>query len=259
MLTSRCAGGACNAGWADAEAHLGLGVLNHVIDVAHHHVDVVAAPVGKGHVHAGIVPQVVVAGTAVGGNAVGIEVVVKHDTVHIIVGDDLTDDVDNALTRLGQAGIEDGRRAAAVGVGEQHARVLEFLVLGRIPVGARTPAIGIDPRVALDAAGMALLDDILQRVVARILATGSGQVTRPGLVTRLVHRITHRAHLKEDGIEVLRLQVVEIGVDLSLLGSNIIHCRRPVDGPDGGNPRCTHLTLAGLLGTHRYRSGKDYG
>ena len=160
MLGRRCAACAGHTRGADAEAHLGLHLLYHIIYVGNHHIDIVATPVGKGHVHVGVVPQVVVLGAAVGGNAVGIKVVVEDDAVHVIVGDDFLDDVDDALAGFGQAGIEDGGRGAATGIGQQHARIFQLLVLLGIPVGAGAPAVGIDPCVALDAAGMALLDGV---------------------------------------------------------------------------------------------------
>ena len=248
MLTGRCAAGACHASGADAEAHLGLHVLDHVIDIPDHHVDIVTSPVGKSHVHSRVIPQIIVPCAAVRGDAVGVEVVVKHDTVHVIVGDDFPNHVNDALARLGQARIQDGGRGAAAGVTEQHALVLQVLVLRRIPVGARAPAVGINPGVALDTADMALRDGILQRVIARILAAGAGQVTRPGLIARLVEGVTHRAHLQENRIEVLCLEVVQISVQFSLLGTGIIDGCRPVDAIDSGNPGGAHLALQGLGG-----------
>ena len=107
MLTCRCAGGACHAGRADAKSHLGLGLLYHVVHIGDHHVDVVAAPVGKRHIHARVIPQVIVRCASIGGNTVGVEVVVKDDAVHIIFGDDFPDDIDDALAGGREAGIED--------------------------------------------------------------------------------------------------------------------------------------------------------
>ena len=173
MLCGRCAAGACHTGGTDSEAHLGLGLLNHVIDVPDHHVDVVAAPVGKRHVHAGVVPQIIVLGRAVGGNVLGIEVVVKDNTVHIIFSNDFPDDIHDALTSGGQARIEDGLGV----VGQKHSRVLQLLVLRGVPVGARAPAIRVHPSVALDAAHVALLNGILQGIVSGIFASCACQVT----------------------------------------------------------------------------------
>ena len=255
---SRGGGGAGDTRGADAEAHLGLHVLYHVVDVPHHHVDVVAAPVGKGHVHGGIVPQVVVGGRVVGGNAVGIEIVVKDDAVHIIFGDDFLDDVDDALARGGEAGVEDGCRRAVAGVGQQHAGIHKFLVLRCIPVGPRAPAIGVYPGVALDAALVALLDGISQGVVARVLAARAGQVTRPGLITGLVEGVTHRAHLQEDGVDVLLLETVQIGVEFVFLCRRVIDRCGPVDAVDGGDPRGTHLALKRLVGAAADAGGHGY-
>ena len=257
MLRCRRAASACHTSGADAETHLGLHLLDHVIDVGNHHVDIVTAPVGKGHVHVRVVPQVVVLGTAVGGDAVGVEVVVKDDAVHVIFGDDFFDDVDDALAGLGQAGIEDGGRGAATGVGQQHARILQFLVLLGIPVGAGAPAIGIHPGVALDAAGMALLDGILQRVVAGITAAGAGQVAGPWLIAGLVEGVAHCAHLQEDGIEMLGLQVVQIGIELGFLGRGIVDTGRPVDTIDRSDPCGAHLALQGLVGIGAGRNGQS--
>ena len=147
-------------------------------------------------------PLAIVLRCRVGRNTAGIEVVVIQDAVNIIIGNNLlahgNDTVDGTLLSR----VKDDGRA----VGEQPAIVLEFLVLGCIPVGARAPSIGIHPSMTLHAALVATLDHILQRVKARILSTRSRQVTRPGLKARLIHRITHRAHLEVDSIEVIDLQ-----------------------------------------------------
>ena len=247
MQTGRCAGCSCHGCRTDTETHLGLRVLNHIIDVPNHHVDIVAAPVCKSHIHCRIIPQVVVLCTAVGGDAVGIKIVVKDYSVHIIIGDDFPDDVNDALACLGQAGVEDNGSSFAAGIGEQHAFIFQVFILGGIPVGASTPTVGIHPGVTLDAACVALLNGILQRVVARIPASSARQITRPWLVAGLVHSVTHRTHLEEDGIEVLCLEVVQIGIEFSLLGTGVILRLGPVDVIDSGYPCGAHLALQGLV------------
>ena len=128
-------------------------------------------------------------------------------------------------------------------MGEQPAVLLEFAVIGSVPVSSRAPAVGIYPRMALHATLMAALDDILQGVKPRVLATGTRQVTRPGLDARLVHRVTHRTHLKIDRIEAVDLQRVEQAVHLCLLLSCSSTLRGPVQAPHGGNPCRTELTF----------------
>ena len=102
--------------------------------------------------------------------------------------------------------------------------------------------------MALDAAGVALFNGIFQRVIARVLAAGARQVAGPGLIAGLVEGVTHRAHLQEDSIEVLRLELVQVGVELILLGGSIIDSRGPVDAIDRGDPCGAHFALYGLIG-----------
>ena len=68
--------GASHTGGRDPITYFGARLLNHVIHRLDHAVDIVATPVGKGHVYTAVVPFLIVAGTAVGGDAIGIEVVV---------------------------------------------------------------------------------------------------------------------------------------------------------------------------------------
>ena len=107
MGTCACAGCACHTSRTDAEFHIGLGLLHHVIHVLHHQVHIVAAPVGYGHVNIAVVPQVIVGCAAVGGRAVArIEVVVKDDAVDLVVLDDLLAHLEQMLARTLKARIE---------------------------------------------------------------------------------------------------------------------------------------------------------
>ena len=173
MLGCHCRTRGCHTGGRDAIAHLGACLLNHVIDGLHHAVDVVAAPISKRERRARGLPLAVVFGTGISGNAAGIEVVVIENAVHVIVRNDFMTHCHDAVDGALLAWVKDDGRA----VGEQPAVILEFLVIGRVPVGARAPAVGVHPGMALHAALVATFHDILQGVKARVSATGAGQVT----------------------------------------------------------------------------------
>ena len=236
----------CHAGGRDAVAHLRPRFLNHVIHGLHHAVHVVAAPVAKRQRGARGLPLAVVLSTFVGGDAAGIEVVVIQDAVHVIVGDDFLADGDDAVDRTLLARVQNDGRA----MGQQPAVLLQFNVVGRVPVGARAPAVRVHPGVTLHAALVAALHNILQRVKARILAAAACQITRPRLDARLVHRVTHRAHLKIDRVEVVDLQRVEQTVHLLHLLGGAGALRRPVQTPHRGNPRRAELTLGHAITPH---------
>ena len=233
--------GACHACWRDAKANVGPGGLDHVVHLSHHAVHVGATPVAQGHVNVGVEPFLVVAGTAVAGDAVGVEVVVVEDTVDIIFRDDFLAHVHNALHRLVARRVKNHIVAGA----QQQSRLAQghvHGVAGSVPLvdAVAAVAVGVDPGVALHASLVTCLDGIGERVPGGHLAASAGEVARPGLVARLIHRVAHRAHLEVDGVEIVVLERVEHAVELRLLlrlGISAIGlCLGPVEAPHRCHP-----------------------
>ena len=219
-------------------------MLNHVVDGAHHAVDVGTAPVAKAQRCAALLPLVVVVGGVVGGNATGIEIVVVEDAVHVIVGDNLLAHVHNAVDGALLRGVKDDVGA----VGDEPSVVLQFLVFGGVPVGAGAEAVGVHPRVALHAALVAAFHHILQRVVAGVLAAGACQVARPRLITGAVHGIAHGTYLEVHSVEVGQLQRIEHAVDFGLLYAGCRTDAGPVERPHRCHPCRAEFLLRHAIG-----------
>ena len=197
-----CLAGAGHASGGDAEAHPGFGLLDHVVHGLHHAVHVIAAPVGHGHVGTRVDPFLIVARRGIGGDAVGVEVVVIQYAVKVIVGHQFVAHLHNAVNGALLSWVKNDGGA----VSQQPTFVLELLVISGVPVGTCAPSVGVHPRVALHAALVACFHYILQGVVAWIFAASACQVTRPWFDARLIHRVAHRAHLEVHRIEVVVLE-----------------------------------------------------
>ena len=182
------------------EAHPRLSFLKHIVELLHQHGHILATPVGLRESTSGSLVAVVEIGIFAQGSAIVVVVVEKH-SVDVVVLRDFLADGNNAVLHLGDTGIENLSRAAIDGPALLYvARNVAFLSARS---SRAVEAIGIDPRMALNAALVALGNEELKWVPTRVLATGSGDILRPRLIARLVHGIAHAAHLEVDGIEII--------------------------------------------------------
>ena len=182
MLAGAGAGGAGDSRRTNAELHIGLCFLHHLIHFLDHQVHIMAAPVGYGHVYIAIVPQVIVGGAAIGGRtSAGIKVVVKDNAVNVIVLNHLLAHLEQVLARPFESGVE---HYAVTHLHEQSG-VLHGHILGRVAVvtAAVTEAVWVHPRVALQTTLVALLNGKCQRIPAGIHAARAAHITRPRFIT----------------------------------------------------------------------------
>ena len=100
---------ACHTGRTDAEAHPGLGALNHGIHISHHLVHIFPSPVGLaeraalrfvGFIKVGIKRHAT--------PALIVEIIVEHQAIHIIFGDNVFTHIHHPLSHLRDARIEHG-------------------------------------------------------------------------------------------------------------------------------------------------------
>ena len=115
---------------ADTEFHIRFFFLNHIVDIAHHLVHIVAAPVAETHGCARRFPQRIVARFTCRRNSVRIKIVVENNAVDIVVFSNLPTYLYDMFARCRQTRIKNNRTF----VRQQHVFVLQFLILRRIPV-----------------------------------------------------------------------------------------------------------------------------
>ena len=247
--------GACCAGRRDAESDGRILLLYHIIYVGHHLVHVFAPPVGHGEAAARVLVVGIVLCGACGRHAAGIEVVVEDNPVHVIVLNDFAADGCDAVTGGLECGVQDGGGGSvAVCIADEHAVLLQLQVLRRAPSGRRRgPSVGIDPGMAFHAATVTFLDGELQRVPSRVFPSGAGDVAAPRLEARPIEGVGHGTHLEIDGVEVGRIEDVDVVTQLSLLFVAYRNAgagrRGPVDAIDRGQPCAAYLALdGGILG-----------
>ena len=101
-------GGSGNTGRTDAESQVGTFFLNHVLNLAHERIDILATPVAERQTRTRRFIQIVIGGCARGWDVVRIEIVVEENTVNLIVVDNLGYDIKNMPACGRQAGIEHG-------------------------------------------------------------------------------------------------------------------------------------------------------
>ena len=251
ILVGHGLGGAGHTGGADAEAHPRLGRLDHVVDVLDHLVNVLAAPVALRHRAARSPIVAIQVGIERERRVVLIvEIVVKHQSVNVILDQNVLAHVNDALTHLGDAGIEyrlitSGQEPLGMGI--------DVVPLALPPhVVAVAITVGIDPGIDLDAALVGLLNKILKRVEGRSHATGARNVTRPGLVGRIVHRVAHRPDVVIDHIDVVDEHRVE-HLAAGILHDGRVACRDGTAGPVaqvGRHPDSALFTLGRHVGSN---------
>ena len=244
---------AVDAEGRDAKLHPRFNAVDLLAEGLDEDIDIVAAPVGNG----GKLASVAVVGGLVGdGDArhgIGIEVVVDMEAIDVIAADDIADDAEDVVAVLALAGVEDLESVIvedALGMG--HGDVVD----GQLARVLRLRTIGIDPGVELHAAAVTLVDHPLQRVPIgrgrRALATG--QEAAPRLVAARVEGVALGAHLEDNGVDAVFLQLVE------LIGQRALHLlgaeakKLAVDALD---PSAAKLALRTALLGHQLADGQQ--
>ena len=222
ILRRHCGVGASHTSRANAEPHPRLGGLHHLVHIVNHHVHIFTAPVALRHGAARTAIGIVLGRVKRHRSAVlVIEVVVEHQSVAVILCDDVLAHIHNALAHLGQARIE---HRFIVVLHEPLGVRVHIVQFTLPPQASRTRgiAIGIDPGINLNAALVPLFNQIGKRVERRSLATLTAHQIGPGLVGRVIIGITHGAHMKIDGIHVVHKQCVEHLLAGPLHGGRIV-------------------------------------
>lgn len=201
---------------ADAEAHPGLHLLDGIVQLLDEQVHVVAAPVA-------LVPSDAV-GVITGRigkvnpfDRIGIKVVVHVDGINIISLQDVAHHAVDEVAALGQAWV---KVELTIGIVEKPLGVLVVdMARCRVVVLATGHTIGVDPRVQLHTAAVALVDHKLQGIPQRTrgFARLAGNPARPWLELANVGRIGLRSHLPDDGITSSLLQLVELVDEIGLV------------------------------------------
>ena len=130
------------------------------------------------------------------------------------------------------------------------------VVDGQLARVLRLRPIGVDPSVELHAAAVTLVDHPLQRVPIgrgrRALATG--QEAAPRLVAARVEGVALGAHLEDNGIDAVFLQLVE------LIGQRALHLLRAEAkklAVDALDPGAAKLALRTALLGHQLADGQQ--
>ena len=242
-----------HAGRADAEAHPRLGRFHHVVDVLDHLIDVLASPVALTHRSAvgpiGIIQIGIERERRI---VLIVEIIVKHQSINVILDQNVLAHVNDTLPHLGDAGIE---HRLVAGSQQPFRMGIDVVPLALAPQVVAMPiTIGIDPGIDLDTALVSLTDEILKRVERRRHTAGARDVARPGLVGRIVHRVTHRPDVVIDYVDVVDAQRVEH------LAAGILHSGRVALGDGAAGPvaqvsRHPHAALF-AFGRHIGSNGK---
>ena len=225
----------------NTELHPGFHLANFLTHLLHEFVDVLPAPVTSVHAAA-----VCVVGGIVGngntGHGIGVEIVVHVNAVHIIAFQDVEHHLADEIAVFGASRIEEEQ---AVVIEETVGVARVFVTRGQRCCALRLGTERIDPGVQLHLARVALLNHPLQGVPVgvgrRSLLTC--QIAAPGLYRALVKCIAFHANLKEDGIDAVFLQVVQLTGEHSLhpVASDVLEL-----SVDGLNPGTAEFSL-GIL------------
>ena len=238
---SRGVGLACDASRTDAEMYVRTHGANSVMHHTNHLVDLRTTPIGTAHAAAGslivrIVIRVLVARL--------VEIVVKDYAIHIVVLHQVSHHRRNTRLHFRQTRVEDVVTAAV-----DEPLGMRVRVVGRqrsVGLVRGAVAIRVHPRMHLDTLAMRILHKHSQRIVRRLTAARACQILAPGLVSRVVHRVTKTAHLEEHGVHPRCLQRINQCLQFLLLLAAFVYItprRRPIDRPHRSQPRSAELTL----------------
>ena len=205
-----------------AHLHPGLARVHRLVELLDKQVDVVAPPVSDVAEAARVSPEVSLVGDSLT-VGVGVEVVVDVKSVHIIASHDVVGHTADIVAVLLQSGVEDELACVC----ERALGMLHGDVAGSHLPGRGYPcAVGVDPRMQLHAALVALLHHPLQRVPVgtwRLPLTACKE-TAPRLDGAGIQRVALGTYLEDDGVDTVSPKHVQ------LMGELLLHrrCREPI-------------------------------
>ena len=231
--------------------------FHHLVDGSHHLVHISAAPIADSGKFCGAtsfigLPIDPVAGGFGFRNSIRIEIVVEHQAIYLIAGDNFLAHIGDARNGPIFSGIEDGDIAVVIGVrnGVGFGHFIQFIT----PIGFHPSsgvrfriAVGVDPCFDAQTAFVGLFHSILQGVPARVGATSAGEIRRPRLIRGTIHGVGHGANLEVNGVEVCILCGIQVFAQLCFLSVYLSFACTfsfgPVDIIYGGEPSRAHFTL----------------
>ena len=223
---------------------------------AYHLIDACSTPVGYRHI-LGFVHQLAAA-VFVRRAAIGVEVIIHHQTVDVVVTNDLHQHLQYVLACIGMPRVKDRAFVLPIVVREQPFRVIDAYRIGVLRgdigfyiqyalAGGALVAERVNPCMQFHAALVRLLNGVRQGIIARVHTAYTRQNRTPRLVTRLIHSICRRTSLKTYRVDVPLLQLVEHLRHLCLLRRDgfrahaINRSHRPVDVLECREPCSTEL------------------
>ena len=183
-------------------------------------------------------------GDGLSGSRIGVEVVVDVEPVDVIARHDVGGHAADEVAVLWHSGVEYQQSV----VGETTFGVQDILVCGGQGLRAfRFGTIGVDPRMQLHAAAVALPDHPLQRIPIRLRgrALSAGEVSAPWFKLAGIESITLDTALEEDDIDAGTVQRIEFASELALHGIATYALPLAINGL---NPRSAELALRGYIG-----------
>ena len=202
----------CHTGRTDTETHPRFRRLDIVVDLAHHIVDMVAAPVELAQSSALFLISCVVFRIVRLRQTVLIEIVVEHDTVHIILVHDVGNHIHDTLFHFRKCRIENRPCTFGSFPLNQPLRMAVFIVLvtavlsPAFIVGRVLIAIRVQPRINLNTTFVGFFHQEGKRVESRRNTACSRNIARPRLVLGIVHGIAHGTNMIIDCSEIVALQ-----------------------------------------------------
>ena len=235
---------------ADTEAHPGVARLDNPAQLLDEQVHILATPVTPLHTVT-IAGVAVIVGKLAAGNRIGIEIVVHVDGIDIVASHNIVDHPADKLAALGQSRVE----IELFTILDEPLGMLVIDVRRCQRLGSDRPhPVGIEPGVQLHIAGMALVNQILQRVPHRV---GSHpllprEIFAPRLQLRGIEGVGRRAHLKNHRIDTDVLETVQHLIEIALHGIPVHIAVTAL--PHRMNPRSTELPFRVLVGPYQAAS-----
>ena len=196
----------------DTETNPRLCRLDIVVHLAHHIVDMVAAPVELAQSSALFLISCVVFRIVRLRQTILIEIVVEHDTVHIILVHDVGNHIHDTLFHFRKCRIENRPCTFGSFPLNQPFWMAVFIVLvtavlsPAFIIGRVLIAIRVQPRINLNTTFVGFFHQEGKRVESRRNTACSRNIARPRLVLGIVHGIAHGTNMIIDCSEIVALQ-----------------------------------------------------
>ena len=237
----------------DTHLHPGLHAMDSLIELLHKQVHVIATPIVDILDTIRVLTELLGIGNGDTLHRIRIEIVVHVDTVHVIARHDVLGHLTDIIAILRNTRIQNQQ---VVILKTRLRRTLGDMVCSQRLRGLRPRTIRIDPGVQLHATLVALGNHPLQGIpVWRwCLALNTRQESAPGLQLTLVEGIAFWAHLEDNQVHTVFLQLVE------LIGQRLLHLlgsHTPELTVHTLYPRSPHLPLLGR-GHDGHHTGHQY-